>query len=97
MSDPRGGGQLLYGGLGGGHISNVNRGNVFGVCIKSPLSGFLTINGIVDATGQLQKWDIPPGTSGYCAPPGTGDFWSLLSYRLSDPADFAKAFIAFST
>ena len=97
MSDPIGLSQVLTGTLGEGTISTASSGLVFGVCIKSALTGSLTVTGISQASGAPQSWVIPATTSGYVAAPGSGKFWGSLMYALSNAgADTGKAFIAFA-
>ena len=89
--------QLLTGGPGDGEISTASsNGTVFGVCIKTALTGTLTIFGMTQSTGSPQAWAIAPGTSGYVAPPGSTKFFGALRYLLSNAAaDAGKAFIAY--
>jgi len=98
MSDPIGNSQLLNGAAGDGSISGHSQGTVFGVCIKSALTGTLTLTGMSQNNGSAQSWVIAPGTSGYVAAPGSTKFWGSLSYALTNPgADAGKAFIAYTT
>ena len=88
--------QLLNGGPGDGEISTACNGTVFGVCIRSALTGTLTITGMTQSNGAAQAWAIAPGTSGYVAPPGSTRFFGALRYSLSNAAsDTGKAFIGF--
>lgn len=88
--------QLLNGGPGDGEISTAGQGTVFGVCIKTALTGSLTLTGMSQNSGAAQPWVIAPGTSGYVAPPGSTKFWGALRYSLSNAAaDAGKAFIAY--
>lgn len=88
--------QLLTGGPGDGEISGASSATVFGVCIKTALTGTLTITGMTQSTGAAQAWVIAPGTSGYVAPPGSTKFFGALRYSLSNAAaDAGKAFIAY--
>ena len=89
--------QLLTGGPGDGEISTASsNGAVFGVCIKTALTGTLTVIGLTQANGAAQAWALAPGTSGYVAPPGSTKFFGALRYTLSNAAaDGGKAFIAY--
>lgn len=89
--------QLLTGGPGDGEISTASSsGTVFGVCIKTALTGTLTIIGMTQSNGAAQAWAIAPGTSGYVASPGSTKFSGVLRYSLSNAAaDTGKAFIAY--
>ena len=88
--------QLLNGFPGDGEISTSNSGTVFGVCIKSALTGTLTITGLTQVSGAAQAWAIAPGTSGYVAPPGSARFFGALRYSLSNAAaDAGKSFVAY--
>lgn len=87
---------LLTGGPGDGEISSSSSGTVFGVCIKTALTGTVTISGVSQTNGAAQPWVIAPGTSGYVAPPGSTRFFGALRYSLSNAAaDASKAFIAY--
>lgn len=89
---------LLTGGPGDGEISSLSSGNVFGVCIKTALTGTLTLTGMTQGNGASQPWVIAPGTSGYVAPPGSGKFFGALRYSLSNSgADAGKAFVAYQS
>ena len=96
MADIIGNSQLLTGGPGDGEISTSNSGTVFGVCVRSALTGTLTITGMTQSSGAAQAWAIAPGTSGYVAPPGSTKFFGALRYSLSNAAaDAGKAFVAY--
>jgi hypothetical protein len=66
---------------------------IYGICIKSALTGTLTIVGVVQADGTDAAWVIPSTTVGYVAPPGAGiTGGQALSFTYSNPgADAGKA------
>lgn len=77
-----------------GNITNGGQGQCLGVCIKSALTGTLTITGISNPDGTPASWVIPSTTVGYvpCPAGSSAKYWSGgMNYTLSNVADAAKA------
>lgn len=64
-----------------------------GLCIKSALTGALTLVGVTNPDGTPATWIVPAGTSGFVPAPGSTWTSNRLFFTLPNPADSGKAIL----
>lgn len=83
----------------GGICCEASRAKVLSVCIKTALTGSLTVTGITNLDGTPAAWVIPSTTVGVVLPPGnSGGVSTVVSFAYSNPgADTGKATLVYSS